>query len=33
MNKEKFDYEKHTGYSKPVWDINIQKKKEVKKCQ
>lgn len=32
MNKEKFDYTKHTGFELPVWDIiNIELNKESKK--
>jgi len=26
--KEKFDYEKHTGFSKPNWNENIKQKKD-----
>lgn len=30
MNKEKFNYEKHCGFNKGIWDIEEINKKEVK---
>lgn len=33
MNKEKFDYSKHTGFERPVWHINEITEKEVQNEQ